>query len=65
MWPGRLLDEALAREDYDVAARLLLVAVLRALAKMPPDSLEGLLDTVAGRKNGRKARRRRIVKKDY
>jgi len=47
-----LLVQALDREDWEVAARCLLVGVARALEKLPANSLEGLLDVLSGRKHG-------------
>ncbi len=49
---AEMLAEKLARKDWEGAARLLLVGVARALEKVPPDSLEGLLDVLGGRKDG-------------
>lgn len=58
-----LLARALAQEDWERAARCLLVGVARALEKLPPDSLEGLLDILGGRKDGpRKGRRKKSRK---
>ncbi|MDO8691232.1 MAG: hypothetical protein Q7R39_14695 [Dehalococcoidia bacterium] len=57
------LAQALAREDFDSAARCLLAGVARALEKLPPDSLEGMLDAITGRKDGPEARRRKAAKK--
>lgn len=54
-----LLVETLAREDWEGAARYLLVGVARALDKLPPDSLEGLLDVLSGRNDGPRKRRRK------
>ncbi|GEM_PF-6950442 len=58
-----LLAQALAREDFDSAARCLLIGMARALEKMPADSLEGLLDVITGRKDGPQARQRKPAKK--
>lgn len=60
-----LLARALAQENWEAAARCLLVGVARALGKLPTDSLEGMLDVLSGRKDGpRRGRREGPKKKD-
>ena len=59
-----LLAQALAREDWDSAARCLLVGMARALEKLPPDSLDGLLDVIDGREDALEPRRRKAAKKN-
>lgn len=60
------LAAALAREDWDGAARCLLVGMVRALRELPPDSLEGLLEILSGRNDAPgKARRQRTPKESH
>ncbi|MDP2952387.1 MAG: hypothetical protein Q8O76_03625 [Chloroflexota bacterium] len=60
------LEAALAREDWDGAARCLLAGVARALRGVPPDSLEGLLEILSRRNDvPGKARQQRPPKESH
>ena len=46
-----LLAGALQSERWDLAALCLLLGLARALARVPPDAIEGVLDVLDGERN--------------
>jgi len=49
-----VLARAIARKQWELAALCLLLGLLEAALKVPPDSLEGLIEVVEGAQDGRK-----------